>query len=70
LIAEALPLNETGEYWQRLVDKQPEIMTRLSQRNQQKAFLSANRVSSKPQTDLQHRWSPSDTDKNEGPRIA
>jgi tetratricopeptide (TPR) repeat protein len=50
VVAEALALDETGEYWERLVKKQNEILGRLQQRNQQKQFLLANRVSSKPGT--------------------
>jgi len=52
VIAEALALDEAGEYWERLVKKQNEVLTRLSQRNQHKQFLLANRVSSKPGTEL------------------
>jgi tetratricopeptide (TPR) repeat protein len=48
MVAEALALDETGEYYERLLKKQNEILGRLSQRNQQKQFLLANRVSSKP----------------------
>ena len=47
VVAEALALDETGEYWERLVKKQNEILGWLQQRNQQKQFLLANRVSSK-----------------------
>jgi tetratricopeptide (TPR) repeat protein len=47
VVAEALALDETGEYWERLVKKQNEILGRLQQRNQHKQFLLANRVSSK-----------------------
>jgi tetratricopeptide (TPR) repeat protein len=47
LIAEALGLDETGEYYERLV----KVLTRLAQRNQHRQFLLANRVSSKPAAD-------------------
>jgi hypothetical protein len=47
VIAEAFGLDETGEYYERLGKKQAEIFGRLGQRNQQKMFLLANRVSSK-----------------------
>jgi tetratricopeptide (TPR) repeat protein len=47
LVAEALALDETGEYYERLVKKQAEILARLNQRNQQRFFLLANRVSSR-----------------------
>ncbi len=55
LIAEALGLDETGEYTERLVKKQTEVLARLAQRNQHKQFLLANRVSSKPAADAPPR---------------
>ncbi len=55
LIAEALGLDETGEYTKRLVEKQTEVLARLAQRNQHKQFLLANRVSSKPAPDAPPR---------------
>ena len=47
VIAEALALDETGEYNERLMKKQSEILTRLAMRNQQRMFLQANRVSNR-----------------------
>jgi tetratricopeptide (TPR) repeat protein len=48
MIAEGLALDETGQYHEGLIKKQNEIMAHLTQRNQQRMFLMANRVSSKP----------------------
>jgi tetratricopeptide (TPR) repeat protein len=47
-VAEALALDETGQFYERLIQKQNEILGRLNQRNQHKFFLMANRVSSNP----------------------
>ena len=43
VIAEALAMDETGEYAERLVKKQNEVLQRLQMRNQQRFFLQANR---------------------------
>jgi tetratricopeptide (TPR) repeat protein len=45
MIAEALALDETGEYYERLTKKQAEVLVRLAQRQQQKMLMLANRVS-------------------------
>ena len=47
MIAEALALDETGEYTEKLMKKQSEVLTRLAMRNQQRYFLQANRVSNR-----------------------
>lgn len=47
IIAEALALDETGEYAERLMKKQGEILSRLAMRNQQRYLLQANRVSNR-----------------------
>jgi len=47
MIAEALALDETGEYHERLMKKQGEILARLAMRNQQRYLLQANRVSNR-----------------------
>jgi hypothetical protein len=51
VIAEALALDETGEYQERLMKKQAEVLGRLAFRNQQKLLLLANRVSKKADSD-------------------
>jgi tetratricopeptide (TPR) repeat protein len=51
VIAEALALDETGEYQARLMKKQAEVLGRLAFRNQQKLLLLANRVSKKADSD-------------------
>ncbi len=45
VIAEALALDETGEYYERLGKKQAEILQHLARRNGQRQLLMANRVS-------------------------
>jgi tetratricopeptide (TPR) repeat protein len=45
LVAEALALDEQGEYVERLLKKQAEVLGRLGQRQQQKWLMLANRVS-------------------------
>jgi hypothetical protein len=47
VIAEALAMDETGEYHERLMKKQGEILARLALRNQQRFLLQANRVSNR-----------------------
>jgi len=47
VLAEALALDETGEYHDRLMKKQAEILARLAMRNQQRFLLQANRVSNR-----------------------
>jgi tetratricopeptide (TPR) repeat protein len=47
VIAEALAMDETGEYGERLMKKQSEVLQRLAMRNQQRFFLQANRVSNR-----------------------
>ena len=45
MIAEALALDETGEWGERLLKKQQEVLGRLAQRKQLKYLMLANRVS-------------------------
>jgi tetratricopeptide (TPR) repeat protein len=45
MVADALALDETGEFYERLLKKQAEALGRLAQRSQQNAFLLANRIS-------------------------
>jgi tetratricopeptide (TPR) repeat protein len=47
-IAEALALDATGEFYDRLVRKQAEVLGLLAQRQQQHYLLLANRVSKLP----------------------
>ena len=47
VIAEALAMDETGEYHEKLMKKQAEILGRLAMRNQQRMLLQANRVSNR-----------------------
>jgi hypothetical protein len=54
-----LAQDETGEYYERFVKKQAEILGRLNQRQQHKHFLVANRVSKRTVRD-----------DSEGPSIA
>jgi tetratricopeptide (TPR) repeat protein len=59
VIAEAMNLDETGEYLERLGKKQAEILGQLANRNRLKYFLLANRVSKRPQgQDTQERPKP------------
>jgi tetratricopeptide (TPR) repeat protein len=61
MIAEGLALDQTGEYYERLVKKQSEILGRLAQRHQQQNLMLANRVSRKPRRDGRpgaEDWSP------------
>ena len=44
-IAEALALDKTGEYRERLLQKQQEVLGRLAQRHQQEYLLLINLVS-------------------------
>jgi hypothetical protein len=44
-IAEALALDKTGEYRERLLQKQQEVLARLTQRHQQEYLLLINLVS-------------------------
>ena len=53
VIAEAMALDETGEFYERLGKKQAEIMQRLAHRNQQRGLLMDNRVSKKSFEDFQ-----------------
>jgi tetratricopeptide (TPR) repeat protein len=52
VIAEALAMDETGEYHERLMKKQSEILARLAMRNQQRLLLQANRVSNRTTVEL------------------
>ena len=52
VIAEALAMDETGEYHERLMKKQGEILARLAMRNQQRLLLQANRVSNRTTVEL------------------
>jgi len=45
MISEALSLDRTGEYRERLLNKQQEVLARLSQKNQQEYLLMINLVS-------------------------
>jgi tetratricopeptide (TPR) repeat protein len=47
-IAEAFTLDRTGEYHERLLQKQSEILARLKQRNRQEMLRHANRISTGP----------------------
>jgi tetratricopeptide (TPR) repeat protein len=47
VIAEAMSMDETGEYADRLMKKQEEARARLAMRNHQRFFLQANRVSNR-----------------------
>jgi tetratricopeptide (TPR) repeat protein len=64
MVAEALGLDETGEYYERLLKKQNEILGQLNQRQRQKQLLLANRVSKRvvPGELWMHR--PEGTDRN------
>lgn len=59
-LAEGLALDWTGEFRERLMRKQEEVLSRLAQRQQQEYLRMANRISQPKKTDGQskQRWQP------------
>jgi tetratricopeptide (TPR) repeat protein len=66
VLAEALALEETGEFYDRLLKKQAEVLSRLNSRNQQRQLLLANRVSRRtPQGESSSAKSPTQDQKKD-----
>jgi tetratricopeptide (TPR) repeat protein len=64
-IAEAFALDRTGEYRERLMQKQTEVLARLADRNQQEMRRIANRISTAPSKLLNSEDGKSDLKKPE-----